>query len=313
MTLLLNSLSGLVWTCERRKLMKVLCFGSLNMDMVFTVPHFVRAGETLSSSSMKKSPGGKGANQAAALAKAGCRTYMAGKIGEDGRFITSALQGYGADVSNVIISDCPTGQAIIQLSDEGQNAIILLAGGNKEIREEEADAVLDQFVEGDWIVLQNEICLVGYIMRKAHEKGMRVCINPAPFDESVRSLPLEMADLIVVNEIEGAGLAGISGTFEDVIRRISSLYPEQDVIMTVGPEGAYYSGKAGFIHQSAIDYPVADTTAAGDTFIGYYLASVSAGLDVREALYYASKASGIAVSRLGAMESIPDREEVFSF
>ena len=292
--------------------MKVLCFGSLNIDMTFAVPHFVRAGETLSSLSMTKAAGGKGANQAAALAKAGCETYMAGKTGRDASFIIDALNDYHADCSNIIVTDNPSGQAIIQLSADNQNAIILLPGENRNIQEDDVDNVLSSFDKGDWIVLQNEINLVDCIMKKAKRKGMHICFNPAPFDDNVRGFPLSIADLLVVNEIEGAGLAAMEGPFEQVIKQLSSLYPGQEIIMTVGSRGAYYCGHAGMIYQSIIDYPVVDTTAAGDTFIGYYLASIIRGYSVKKALYYATKASGLAVSRKGAMPSIPDREEVFS-
>ena len=292
--------------------MRILCYGSLNIDMVFKVPHFVEAGETLSSSSMTRSAGGKGANQAAALAKAGCETYMAGKVGRDGRFLVDILEGFSVNCANVLVTDNPSGQAIIQLSDSNQNAIILLPGENRNIAREEIDSVLAKFSAGDWIVLQNEINLIGYIMEKAAEKGMRICFNPAPFDDAISSLPLSLVDLLIVNEIEGAGLAGCKGSYEEIIGKLSELYPGQEIIMTAGSKGAYYRGREGFIYQPIIDYPVVDTTAAGDTFIGYYLASCIRGLSVKESLYYASKASGIAVSRPGAMQSVPVKDEIFT-
>lgn len=291
--------------------MKVLCFGSLNIDMTFSVPHFVRGGETISSLSMVRSAGGKGANQAAALAKAGCRTYMAGKVGKDGLFILDTLKGYGVDCSDVIVTENNSGQAIIQLSADSQNAIILLPGENRNISKDDIDNAIAGFGKDDWIVLQNEINLVDYIIEEADRRGLSICYNPAPFDESTKDYPLELVDLLVVNEIEGAALAGIEGPFEKTIERLSSLYPGLDIIMTAGSNGAYYSGKAGFIYQPIVDYPVVDTTAAGDTFIGYYLASVISGCSVGKSLLNASKASGIAVSRRGAMESIPYRREVF--
>ena len=291
--------------------MRILCYGSLNIDMIFTVPHFVEAGETLSSSSMTRSAGGKGANQAAALAKAGCETYMAGKVGKDGQFLVDILDDFSVDCSNVMVTDNPSGQAIIQLASNNQNAIILLPGENKNIKKDEIDNVLGKFSAGDWIVLQNEINQIGYIMEKAAERNMRICFNPAPFEDSVRSLPLNLVELLIVNEIEGAGLAGTKGDYEEIAKHLASLYPKQEIIMTAGSMGAYYAGREGFIYQPIIDYPVVDTTAAGDTFIGYYLASCIRGLCVKDALYYASKASGIAVSRHGAMQSVPVKDEIF--
>lgn len=292
--------------------MKVLCFGSLNIDMTFSVPHFVQAGETLASFSLTRNAGGKGANQAAALAKAGCETYMAGKVGKDGMFLVETLEDFSVDCSNVVITDNPSGQAIIQLAQDKQNAIILFAGENRNITEEEVDSVLSGFNEGDWIVLQNEINLLDRIIMKAHSKGLKICFNPAPFDDGIKRLPLNLVNMLVVNEIEGAALTGISTDFESVIKELSKMYPSKEILMTVGANGVYYSGSEGFIHQPIIDYPVVDTTAAGDTFIGYYLASYIHGMNVKDSLYYASKASGIAVSRPGAMQSVPMKNEVFT-
>lgn len=291
--------------------MKVLCLGSLNIDMTFSVPHFVKAGETISSSSMRRSAGGKGANQAASLAKAGCEVYMAGKVGKDGMFLVDELNGFGVDCRYVIVTDNPSGQAIIQLSDERQNAIILLAGENRNISKNEIDSVLSVFSSGDWIVLQNEINLIDYIIEEAHKRGLRICFNPAPFDDNARNVNFDIVDLLIVNEIEGASLAGISASFEETIEKLANMYPAVEIIMTVGSKGAYYAGCDGLLYQPIIDYPVVDTTAAGDTFIGYYLASIISGYSVKEALYYASKASGIAVSRSGAMQSVPVYSEVF--
>ena len=150
--------------------MKVLCYGSLNIDYVYEVPHFVEPGETLSSLSMSKNPGGKGANQAAALAKSGCKTFMAGKIGKDGEFLINTLQSYGVDCSFITISDNPSGHAIIQLDEKKQNSILLFPGENKNITYEEINSVLSHFDKDDWIILQNEINNLSYIINKAKEK-----------------------------------------------------------------------------------------------------------------------------------------------
>lgn len=293
--------------------MKVLCFGSLNIDYVYFVSHFVKGGETLSSIDFQKNPGGKGANQAGALSKAGCETYMAGKIGQDGKFLLDYLKSCNVDCSFVRVTDKTTGHAIIQLDDNRQNAIVLYPGENKNIDISEIDDVLAHFCSGDWIVLQNEINNIQYIINKAHEKGMFICLNPAPFDSSITSLPLELLNLLVVNEIEAAGLANIdSNDFESILDILHSKYPYLEIIMTVGKKGAYYQKGNNRIHQPIIDGPVVDTTAAGDTFIGYYIASTIKGFDSSKALYYASKASGLTVSRQGALSSIPLSDEVFS-
>ena len=292
--------------------MKVLNYGSLNIDYVYDVPHFVSGGETLSSSCMVRNAGGKGANQSASLAKAGLEVYHAGKIGKDGVFITSLLNKYGVNTDFVTVTESSSGHAIIQIDDSKQNAILLYPGGNRAISADEIDIVFQSFDRGDMLVIQNEINNLDLIIDHAVSRGMDICFNAAPFDSSVLDLPLDKITLLVVNEIEGAGLAGCSPDDKDLlISLLMEKYPHNDILLTLGKAGACYISSHSVQHQDIIDYPVLDTTAAGDTFIGYFLASRADGYDVGKSLYYASKASGIAVSRKGAMESIPVKEEVF--
>ncbi|MCR5732273.1 MAG: ribokinase [Sphaerochaetaceae bacterium] len=291
--------------------MKVLNYGSLNIDITFEVPHIVVEGETLASSGMRKGSGGKGANQSAALGKAGVEVFHAGKIGKDGEFLVKELESYGVDTELVSYYDGPSGQAIIQVDDEGRNSIILLGGGNREIKKEEVDSVLKNFSKGDYLVLQNEINNLEYIINKAYSIGMKILFNPAPFDPSILSLPLDKISILVVNEIEGQGLAGIkSDDYEKIITAIKEKHPNSEIILTVGEKGSYYLDKE-LIHEDALPVKVVDTTGAGDTFIGYFLASRIKGLDARESLKKATKASSIAVSRSGAMKAIPTEKEVF--
>ncbi len=293
--------------------MKVLNYGSLNIDFVYSVPHIVRPGETLSSTAMKRSAGGKGANQSASLAKAGMKVYHAGKIGHDGVWLTELLREYGVDISFVRLYEGVTGHAIIQLDEQKQNCIVLHAGGNGAVTLDEIDETLSHFGAGDLLVLQNEIVHVDALIRRAHEKGMKICLNPAPFDVSVLKLPLRLVDLLVVNEIEGAQLAGLplDSPYPMILDTLVAQYPESEILLTIGKHGVLYG--CGDIRERGdiVDLPVADTTAAGDTFIGYYIAARDHGFPVRESLGLACKASSIAVSRFGAMESIPLAAEVF--
>lgn len=205
------------------------------------------------------------------------------------------------------------GNAIIQLDESGRNCIIIYAGGNKEITRKMVDSVLADFSGGDWLVLQNEINEIDYLIRCAADRGMRICFNPAPYEDAVRALPLNLVDVITVNEIEGAMLASLplKSSYEEILEKLVRDYPDSQIILTAGRSGAFYGYKDIREKGDIIDIPVKDTTAAGDTFIGYYLASVEKGFDVKEALMYACKASSIAVSREGAMQSIPEKEEVF--
>ena len=166
--------------------MRYLVFGSLNIDMTYTVDHIVEPGETTTASTVVTGAGGKGANQAAALGKAGCEVSFAGNIGPDGSWVLDKLKGFGVDVSLTKVSEgIRTGQAIIQLDRNGQNSIILSPGGNRSFESKDIDEVLSFFNPGDVIVLQNEVNLLGEIIMKAKERGLKVSLNPSPYDEII--------------------------------------------------------------------------------------------------------------------------------
>jgi ribokinase len=294
--------------------MKILVYGSLNIDLIFTVDHIVQPGETIACGTLERSAGGKGANQAAALAKAGIDVYMAGKIGPDGRFLLDLLGSYGVNTEKVAIYPGATGQALIQLDRNGQNSIILYAGGNGEIQKEEIDGVLESFGSGDSILLQNEIPHVGVIMERAKKRGMKIVFNPSPYDEKIEKLPLNLVDVFFVNEIEAAALVALPvGTPPPLILdRLTVRFPAAEIILTAGRDGAYYGSGRVYEKGEIIDLPVADTTGAGDTFTGYYIAAREKQFTISAALNLACKAASIAVSRKGAMQSIPLKGEVFN-
>jgi len=293
--------------------MKILVYGSLNIDLIFSVEHIVQPGETIASNALEKSAGGKGANQAAALAKAGMEVYMAGKIGEDGRFLLDLLGSYGVNTEKVAIYPGATGQALIQLDRSGQNSIILYAGGNGEIRKDEIPAVLEAFGTGDAVLLQNEIPHVGTIMKEAKTRGMKVFFNPSPYNVKIGKLPLDLVDIFFVNEIESAALAAEDEKSPPpvILDRLSERFPAAEIILTAGRDGAYYAFGKIRGRGEIIELPVVDTTGAGDTFTGYYIAARYKQFPVSDALNLACKAACIAVSRKGAMQSMPFKEEVF--
>lgn len=289
---------------------RVLSFGSLNIDQVFRVEHIVKEGETITSSSVKRSAGGKGANQSAALAKAGAEVWHAGKMGADGVFITSLLKEYGVDVSLTKVTDGFSGQAMIQVDDRGENSIVLYPGENRNISPEEIDTVFSSFEAGDWLVIQNEINGLDQIIRKAHEKGMIICFNPAPFDEKVKELPLEYVSVLIVNETEGAGLSEVSSSYEETLFRLHEMYPDAIVVLTMGEHGSLCSAYDRVFYQEAVKTDAVDTTAAGDTFLGYFVAERLRDESIPDALYTASVAAALTVSKSGAMESIPYLKDV---
>lgn len=163
--------------------MKILNFGSLNIDYTYSVDHIVHPGETITSGSLEVFPGGKGLNQSIALARAGADVYHAGLIGEDGIFLRDLCRESGVKTGYIRETETRTGNAIIQVSEKGENCIILYPGANREQTEEYIDEVLKGFGEGDVLLLQNEINLLDYLISKGAEKGMKIVLNPSPFDE----------------------------------------------------------------------------------------------------------------------------------
>ncbi len=290
--------------------MNVLNFGSLNIDFVYKVPHIVRPGETLSSSRLTINAGGKGANQSAALAKAGVNVFHAGKIGADGRWLLEKLNAFGVNTDFVTVSDGKTGNAIIQVSDNGENAIVLFGGGNKEISRQNIKEVLGNFKKGDILLLQNEISNIPFIMETAAQAGLKIVFNPAPFEPAILTYPLAAVDIFVVNETEGSGLAGGDSDPESIIQKLTHTYKGKDIILTLGKNGVLFGRDNFRASADIIDVPVVDTTAAGDTFIGYYIAGLLQGKSTEEILKLSCIASSLTVSKPGAMDAIPFKDEV---
>jgi ribokinase len=289
--------------------MKVINYGSLNIDYVYRVPHISRPGETMSSTSFEIFTGGKGANQSVALARAGAKVLHAGKAGADGKWMLEKLAASGVDVSLATISDGKTGHAIIQVDDKGENSIVLFPGTNRQIKRDEIAVVLSKVSSGDILLLQNEINNLPNIIESGHQHEMKICFNPAPFGKEVLEYPLNLVDMFIVNEIEGKGLSGKTKP-DEIIAAFSKRFPKAEIILTLGSKGVIYKSQKEQIKVPAIKVKPVDTTAAGDTFIGYYLASRIENKPVRKCLEIACKAAAICVSRKGAQDSIPYRNEV---
>ncbi len=288
---------------------KILNFGSLNIDYVYQVDHFVSAGETLSSDSMAVNCGGKGLNQSIAAAKAGGEVYHAGKIGADGQMLTDELEKNGVNTDCLTVCDAKCGHAIIQVDKSGQNCILLYSGSNSMNTEQEIDRCLENFGSGDWLLLQNEINLIPYIIDKAYEKGMKIVLNPSPITADIADYPIHKVSLLILNEIEGAALGG-DGSEDEILNELRRKYKDTAVLLTLGKKGAvYFDGKSKTQH-GIYDTKVVDTTAAGDTMMGYFVAMLAKGKEPDEALKIASMASSITVSRKGAAASIPTISEI---
>ena len=294
--------------------MKILNYGSLNIDYTYSVDHFVRGGETMSSEEMHVFSGGKGLNQSIALSKSGAEVWHAGAIGTgDGDFLIRQLKEAGVNTEYISVLDGKTGHAIIQKAKDGGNCILLFGGANQQITREMVDGVMDHFEKGDYLVLQNEISEIGYIMEKAHEKGMMLVLNPSPMDDKISTYPLEYVDYFLLNEIEAGDICGEQGSGEELLQKLSSRFPGARIVLTLGGDGSLYWDGGQILTQGIYKVPVADTTAAGDTFTGFLIGGLVQGLDAGEALDLAARAAAIAVSRPGAAPSIPSREEVEAF
>lgn len=291
--------------------MKILNFGSVNIDYVYGVSHFVKPSETIASQSYEVFMGGKGCNQSVALAKAGATVFHAGNIGKDGVWIKNQLDVWGVDTRFLSINDGPTGHAIIQVVPEGQNAIIIHGGANRTVTSSQIREVLSHFDQGDILLLQNEINQTPEIIQAASAKGMKIFFNPAPMTSDVLQFPLDKIDVFIINEVEGQELTGHTLP-EKILETMNKHFPEAATLLTLGEKGAMYAHQTVSFEIQAKKVTAIDTTAAGDTFIGYFLASWAAGKSLRECLDFATKASAICVTRKGGAVSIPNKEELLA-
>ncbi|MBQ2742676.1 MAG: ribokinase, partial [Oscillospiraceae bacterium] len=219
--------------------MKILNFGSCNIDYVYSLDHIVRVGETETTHKLETFPGGKGLNQSIAVARAGAKIYHAGCVGNDGAMLLDILANSGVDISHIRRLGVKNGHAVIQLSSSGENSIFLYPGSNEMIDKELIDKVLCDFGKGDIILLQNEISNVGYIIEKAYKKGMCIIFNPAPFNDGIRNIDFNMISYIVLNEVEAAEMSGFEEP-EKSLEYLGCTYPDLRVVLTLGENGCVY-------------------------------------------------------------------------
>ena len=290
--------------------MKYLIFGSLNIDYKYIVETIATNGKTIMSYNESLDLGGKGFNQAIALARAteNKNIYFAGSIGKDGERLKNKLVEEGVDVSLIKKSLFNTGKAIIQIDKNGDNSIIVYPGANNDIDKKYIDNVLSKFNKGDIIILQNEISNVDYIAKIANLKGMIVVYNPSPYNERASLVNLDKVDYLFINEIEGEEISNKNEP-KEIIKSIHVKHPELNIILTLGDKGSMFMDKNGNLYMEGIyNTEVRDTTSAGDTYTGYFIGNI--GLDPHETMMIAKIASGISVSRLGSSDSIPKKSDV---
>lgn len=294
--------------------MKILNLGSLNMDITYLVDHVVAPGETIKASCQEQFCGGKGLNQSIALAKAGAQVYHAGCIGRDGEMLSTTLRNAGVDIRFLEQVDQPSGHAIIQVDEKGQNSIVIYGGANACVTTEYIDQVIANFDGGDVLLLQNEISNIGYAIEAAARQGMRVALNPSPFDERLLDCDLSKVSWLILNEVEGQQMTGCSaGAPSLILKKLRKAYPQAACVLTLGTAGAYYQDADTTVFQDTFRVKSVDSTGAGDTFTGFFLAGITQGCDPNQAMRRAAAAAAISVSRRGASASIPTDQEVRQF
>ena len=288
--------------------MTILNFGSCCIDNVYSVPHFARPGETLPCSSYEVHPGGKGLNQSIAIAASGVEVHHAGKVGNDGQWLIDLLKKRGVVTDELRVDEGPSGHANIQVTPDGENSIVLHGGSNQKITHDDVDTALrnDNY---EFLLIQNEISSLDYLIEQAAARGMKIFFNAAPMTESVKSLPFELIDLLIINEVEGEALTGESEP-DSILTKILGRFPKLNVVLTLGQDGARYADSEGSLSQSAIKVNAVDTTGAGDTFTGFFVAQYALGRPMTEVLELACRAAALSVTREGAASSIPTADEV---
>ncbi|MFV2053054.1 ribokinase [Aliiroseovarius sp. YM-037] len=287
--------------------MKIHNLGSINIDIVYRVPHIPSPGETLACQDRSEGLGGKGANMSIAAAQSGCAVHHYGAVGAEGEWTRDVLANKGVETSSIATVDIPTGHAIIMVADSGENAITLFPGANFALPGDLPERLIENARAGDWLLLQNETSDVQKTAIAAREAGLSVAYAAAPFDANVTLGMLDHVDLLAVNEIEAAQLAEAAGKpAEDL--GIASL------LITKGAEGAVlHSAGKDTIIQPAHKVEVIDTTGAGDTFFGYYLGTLCQGATPQQALARASAASALQIGKPGAADAIPSGGDVDAF
>ena len=291
--------------------MKVLSFGSLNIDYVYQVDHIVSNGETESTSGVGENCGGKGLNQSIALARAGVSVWHAGMVGNEGQLLIDACVKNGVNTDFIRKTEGRSGHTIIQVDKDGNNSIILFGGANRCMTEAFIDEVISNFESGDMIILQNEINMLDVIIDKAFAKGMKIVLNPSPYDKALDECDLKKVSYFILNEIEGNQMTGEKEP-EKILAGIHAKYPDAKIVLTLGSDGSMYFDDGKTYRQDIYKVKSIDTTAAGDTFTGFFIASIIKGMKSEEALSLAAKASAIAVTKPGALDSIPTLDEVMN-
>lgn len=299
---------------------KILVVGSSNTDMVIKARHLPRPGETIMGGTFFMNPGGKGANQAVAVARLGGQVTFICKTGSDifGHQSQQLFEEEGINTSYIFSdSEHPSGVALITVDNKAENCIVVASGANANLLPSDLIKAEEAIEQADLVLLQLEIPMqtVEHVVETAFRMGKKVILNPAPA-HPLSSVLLQHLYLITPNETEAEMISGVKITDEasavEAARALSEM-GVQNVIITLGSKGAlaYYNGGVDFVPALKVD--AVDTTAAGDVFNGALTVALSEGRSLTDAVRFACKASAISVTRVGAQASAPYRNEVDIF
>lgn len=289
--------------------MSIVNFGSLNIDYVYHVPHFCTEDECVRAKTLQMTVGGKGLNQSVVISRAGAKVYQAGLIGPNGNVLKAYLEENHVDTS--LLQACQTlqGHAVVQINPAGEHSTFVYGGSNSQLTPEVVDRCLAPFSRGDFLLLQNEVTSIPYMIEAAYEKRMRIIFNASPVDQDIFRSNCNKAEWLVVNEIECMEIADCDETTA-AFAKMQQMYPDAGILLTLGNDGAVCYRDGDVIVQKAYPVKLADTVGAGDAFVGYFIAALSKNHPLEECLDMAAKAGAITVSREGAASAFPTIEEV---
>lgn len=287
----------------------ILNFGSINIDHVYRVPHLVQPGETLASLELSSGLGGKGANQSVALAHAGADVKHIGKVSVSDQWAIELMAASGVDVELISTVNEASGHAIIQVNEQGENAIVLHGGANQTFQHTELEQLFARNAEAEFLLMQNECNMLASAFELAHQHGIKLVLNPAPMTDDIKALPLHLLNTLIINQLEAEALTE-ELKIDDIADKLASMLPNTRCIITRGAQGAVLLSKENRLEVPAPPVNVVDTTGAGDTFVGFFLAGLLKNLSEIESLNLATQAAALAVTGPGAISSIPSLDDL---
>ena len=298
----------------------IVVFGSINMDLVAKTPRLPRPGETLIGHSFSTVSGGKGANQAVAIARLNIPTIMIGRVGNDrfGQELLQSLQSATIQTKDVLVDDSVSGVALIAVDDDGENTIIVIPGANGQVNESDVERLSDHLIGASSLLLQLEIPItaVTAAAKAAHKAGVRVILDPAPAQSDLPIALYPLIDILTPNQVEAEQLVGFPIESPALVAEAATVLQQRGVktvVIKLGAEGGFCATPDEAFFFPAFRVEAIDTVAAGDAFNGGLAAALAAGKLLREAMTWGAAAGALAASQSGAQSSLPDRATLITF